>query len=45
MTSLAGPAFKYVDEFLEVVLKLLNETQPFELQLVFTTGSNEWNEP
>jgi hypothetical protein len=40
-TSLAGPVFNDANQLLEAVTELLNVKQPSELQLVFTTGSNE----
>jgi hypothetical protein len=39
--SLTGPIFNDIDELPELVSKFLNEIQPTELQLVFTTGPNE----
>jgi hypothetical protein len=40
-TSLACREFNHADELLEAVIQFLNEIQPSELQLVFTTGPNE----
>jgi hypothetical protein len=39
-TSLPGRAFNDVGELREAVIEFPNEIHPSELQLVFTTGSN-----
>jgi hypothetical protein len=40
-TSVAGRVFNHADELLEAVIEFLNDMKPSELQLVFTTRSNE----
>jgi hypothetical protein len=39
--SLARREFNDIDELLEAVIGFLNEIQPSELHLLFTTGSSE----